>query len=391
MYTYVLMTGIAVGTILLIWIVFVIFSRSTVKSRSSKKTSKGLEEDQIFKSPPDPSNNTLPLRSGDPRKEVTYFLNKDIPLIDTSGCIAESPEISVSEVEATLIDLIRQAIELPSALMELSQMLRDPEANIKEVARLVATDPVLSSSILRIANSAAVGRGKITSVQKAIMLLGFNQVWILVNQMLTSRAIKPIAKVDEVTMKKLWLHGAASAVCAKHILSHLGLWGTGIESTTMTCALIHDVGKFLLRGFSVFDHDALKASQGEEEPKTLDRPLIDIEREFYSIDHTRVGFLLTTYWRLPEEICTVVGYHHYPFSSNHSDAPRHVERELAIVAYADYLAQVSGYLEHPYGVASLNPEALKKIGTVPPFGRLIDRKLIHDLRQTARLIEMASE
>ena len=392
--TLVLLAIIASGTITVVFLLVVFFVRFFQGSGKRERPDGAASSPAGTLSPVSNCVSTIGSSNVSRKKqavnEESYFRHTEVPLVQSTSFVARSPEIATSAVDAVLIDLIRQAFELPSGLMELSHLLRDYDSSIKEITKLVSTDPALSSSLLRIANSAAVGRGKITSLQKAILLLGYNQVWILVNQMLTSRAMKPIAKLDPASMKRLWLHGAATAVCAKHILLRLGLLGTGAGSTAMTCALIHDVGKFMLRGFNEFDYTLLQTKGKDPDQDVSERSLIELEYEFYSIDHTRVGYLLSTYWGLPEEVCTVIGYHHYPFSSNYQEAPSHVAREISIVAYADYLAQAAGYYEYKYGISALNPDAMRSIGVIPPFAAMLDGKMINELRSTARLIDMAA-
>ena len=308
------------------------------------------------------------------------FAAEGVTVLDLSDKTLESPEGYASEVDAMLVDLIRQAFELPTAILQLSNLLRDPEVTVRDAARIVGTDPVLSSRILRIANSAAVGKGKVTSLHKAIVLLGFNQVWILVNQMLTSRALKPVAELDEESMKMLWRHGAATAVCAKHVLGRIRIQDPNYSAMAMTCALLHDIGKFLLRSFRPIEVP-------EETPQA--KSVLDLEKEQYQVTHTKVGYLLATYWKLPEEICTVIGYHHHPSCANHGDIPPHVRRAALVVSYADYIASASGYWESAPVALKPNDEAMAQGGTPPPYGNLITPGLLRELAFTDKLLRDA--
>ena len=132
-------------------------------------------------SQPSPTTTENPKQSDEP--------DELIEVIDCSSIEIPSPERPYTKIDAVLIDFIRQGVELPSAVLELSRLLQDPDVGARQVSEVASTDPVLSARLLRIVNSPAFSTGKIRSLQQAIALLGFNQVWILVNQMLTARSI----------------------------------------------------------------------------------------------------------------------------------------------------------------------------------------------------------
>ena len=281
-----------------------------------------------------------------------------VPVVECRGRTVSSPERPVTDTDAVIVDLIRQAPELPSAVLELSRALRDPDAQIQSVVELVNTDPVLSAKILRVTNSAAFGVQKVTSLQQAIVLLGFQNIWILVHQLMTSHVLQPFARIDREEMAGLWRHAAAVAVCAKRILLSAGYATHDIGATVITCALMHDVGKFLLRGLQPIRKES-EDLPGEGEailPTVLD------EEERYGINHCRLGYLLSTYWKLPEQVCTSIGYHHHASFDNWTEIPRHVLQIVAMVALSDSVAGCAGYHDGRPVSAHVLPEVIKASG-----------------------------
>jgi HD-like signal output (HDOD) protein len=307
--------------------------------------------------------------------------------LDCTSLVLPSPERPPTDVDAVFIDLIRQAEELPSALLELTRLLREGRADARRIAELVGTDPVLSVRVLRVANSAAYGRGKITSLQRSVMLLGFNQVWMLVNQMLASRSMRSIAKLDAADMMALWGHAAAASVCARHLITSTRYMGSPEAATVITCSLLHDIGKFLLCGLAHHGGGGQEAPAEASHMETV--PLIS-ENESYGVDHCRLGFLLSTYWKLPEEICTSIAYHHHPSFANREDVPQHVREIVTLVALSDYLAKVCGTLGLTKAAYRLPPESLSIIGLGMPPERMITNELRMELRRTAELIKNVS-
>ena len=281
-----------------------------------------------------------------------------VPVVDCRGKSVPSPERPVTDTDAVIVDLIRQAPELPSAVLELSKALRDPDAQIKSVVDLVNTDPVLSAKILRVTNSAAFGVQKITSLQQAIVLLGFQNIWILVHQLMTSQVLQPFARIDRDDMEGLWRHGAAVAVCARRILLSAGYATHEIGATVITCALMHDVGKFLLRGLQPIRREREDLpGQGEAiMPTVLD------EEVRYGINHCRLGYLLSTYWKLPEQVCTSIGYHHHASFDNWTDIPRHVLQIVTMVALSDCVAGAAGFHDGRPVTQAVLPEVIEAAG-----------------------------
>ncbi len=303
-------------------------------------------------------------------------------LYDCTEKELDLPDRTPSAVDAVFIDLIRQAAELPSAVLELSRMLREPDVPVRKVADMVSTDPVLSARILRVANSAAVGRGNVRSIQKAIIFLGFNQIWMLVNQMVIAKSLQPIGKMSKENIKALWLHAALTSACAKHLLLAQGLWNAERAATTMTSALLHDVGKFLI---------GVVAKGTDTENGETERPLspLELEGQKMGTDHCRIAYLLTTYWGLPEEICTAVAYHHHGAFANWEDIPSHVQQDVAFIAVSDYLANRA--FPHKAGALyKLSEPFLRETGFTVPLDSLLDKSLKRELKITAKLISEAN-
>ena len=66
---------------------------------------------------------------------------------------------------------------LPAVYFQVNKLLQDKQASIEKIARIIEVDPGMSSSILRLVNSAFYGLGKTcNSISHAVMILGFNAV-----------------------------------------------------------------------------------------------------------------------------------------------------------------------------------------------------------------------
>ncbi len=312
-----------------------------------------------------------------------------VPVVSCKGYTVPSPERPVTDTDAVIVDLIRQAPELPSAVLELSRALRDPDADLHEIVELVSTDPVLSAKILRVTNSAAYSLQKITSLQQAIVLLGFQNIWVLVNQLMTSRLLQPFARIEKDEMAVLWRHAAAVAVCAKRILLTAGYATSEVGPTVLTCALMHDVGKFLLRGLQPVrsEKDDLDGNPENILPTVMD------EEKRYGINHCRLGYLLSTYWKLPEQVCTSIGYHHHASFDNYNEIPRHVLPIVAMVALSDSVAGAAGYHDGRPVTAGVLAGVIKNadLELDPNPEKYINSSLLKDLKHMEILTQSTSD
>ncbi len=345
--------------------------------------SNNLRDKKVSNSPRHSRRKKNPRKPGKKPRRPTETPKEQLPgLLKSYSQEAPSPEAGPTKIDAIFIDLIRQATELPSAVLELSSLLREPDVPVRKIAEAVETDPVLSARILRVVNSAGLGRGKINSLHQAIVYLGFNQTWLLVNQMLTARSMKPLANLDPIIMRTLWIHAAVTSTCAKYLLLKLGFMYSPIGPTVMTCALMHDVGKFLLRGLGPFQKDKLEDETGQTPPEHV----LFSENKQYGINHCRVGYLLSTYWNLPEQICTTIAYHHHASFSNWQDIPIHVKRHVALVALSDILANLAGYSEGESIAWDLHPDFAKELNLKVNVSSLLTRELKRDLKNTEKLI-----
>ena len=357
--------------------IVVFFLKSSSNKQSNLKTSnrRKTEESKAYLDIQQLTDSVTSLKK-DRKVEMISFIEKE----------RYSPERPITKEDAALIDIIRQNPELPTGIVQLSQILKDPEARIKKIVKIISTYPILSAKILRVVNSPAYSpHKKITSVQHAVVILGFNNLWLLVNQLLATIAVQNFSELSNEEMKRLWRHGAAAATCAKHLLIQLDMNTSDIAPTVYTCSLLHDVGKFLLRGLGNKDVEI-------KDDSPCKNPSVIGEDSFYGIDHCRLAYLITTYWGLPEILCTTISYHHHPSFSNWEDIPQHARVPTILVSLSDMLANLSGYYDMTPCTLDIHPMAIRYLGLDKKWdiNNILTNELYQDLKETEKLIEAAT-
>lgn len=223
--------------------------------------------------------------------------------------------------------LIRNIQDLPTistVIGKLVEMVEDEKTSAKNLADLIAKDQSILSVNLKLVNSAFYGYSKkITSIQQATVILGFNTV--------KSMALGAgIFKTDSKPGRKgffdrnaLWIHSLGVATASKALAKKVGY--RDIEEA-FVAGLLHDVGKVVFDAF--FHVEFSKVVSKVEKENIL---ILEAERDVMDFDHADAGKMLLEKWKLPVAVTDAVGFHHKP-----DDAPE----EHSILANIVHLADI---------------------------------------------------
>ena len=124
--------------------------------------------------------------------------------------------------------------------------LRDPFANLEQVAQAIGIEPLISSKLLRLANSVSYNPfgAHISDVNTAVGRLGFDIVRttslaVAMDQMLKSRNLVAYDRIA----RKTWEHSVQVAAIARVLARHLGRVS---PDEAMLAGLVHNIGVFYL-------------------------------------------------------------------------------------------------------------------------------------------------
>lgn len=132
------------------------------------------------------------------------------------------------------------------AAMLIRNTLNSPLVNLQRVVKVVGVEPLISTKLLRLANSAAYNpSGKqFSDLTSAIQRLGLNSVRsvslaVAMEQMLKSRNLAPYADIS----RQAWEHSLQVAAIARVLARRLGNVN---PDEAMLAGLVHDIGIFYL-------------------------------------------------------------------------------------------------------------------------------------------------
>lgn len=183
---------------------------------------------------------------------------------------------------------------LPSVIPRLLQSLRDPDSSVKDYVAIVNKDPVMSSAVLKLANSVYFNStgSYVGDIERAIVKLGISGL----RSVLSAAVMQPIIQRDSAyfpqTGHRLWLHSIHCAVACELIGQKRDLE----RFKVYLMGLVHDLGKITLFCELCKQHKL----NGDRDPgrnafvpllKALSAPL---------------GYLIARDWQLPDSICTAL-------------------------------------------------------------------------------------
>lgn len=211
--------------------------------------------------------------------------------------------------------IIKGFPRLPMHASQLAVRLLDENVSASEVVDLTKFDPSLVSMVLRTVNSAYYNlQRKVSDIQHAVLLVGFNQVY----QLVITEGLRSTMP-DGPEFQELLFHSVLVSLLSFEIAQICNLKRGERHSTI---GLLHDIGKSIILLLKQ-EYSKLKA-------------IVDI------VGHSRIGSLLLKEWNIPELICLTLEYQCYPEFSPPEEIPEE-RRENVAVLYVAHICE--GYLQ----------------------------------------------
>jgi putative nucleotidyltransferase with HDIG domain len=176
--------------------------------------------------------------------------------------------------------------------------LRDPLTSLERVVKVVGIEPLISSKLLRLANSVSYNPSgkRISDLSTAIGRLGFEAVRttslaVAMDQMLKSRNLAAYDKIAH----QAWEHSLQVAAIARVLARRIGRINA---DEAMLAGLVHDIGIFYLL-FRAAEYAEYRDNQAA---------MLDLLRGW----HESIGESLLHILGLPERIAEAVRDHDQP-------------------------------------------------------------------------------
>lgn len=226
---------------------------------------------------------------------------------------------------------------LPDVLIALQRMMSDPDCNVEDVRRLIASDPVLSSRIITMANSAlfAGGRDITKGIEDSIVRLGVAAVLELCYTLELPGCIKVPQTFGQT---RFWKHGLAVAILTRELGKKVLTEPEELGSCYMA-GLVHDIGLLVYDYLVPEEYNQFLITTDFYES---DEPLETLEKNFFGINHSELGAAyLKEWWPVSPKVIEAIQTHGGP--GLEEGQPANLTR---LVSTANQIANEYG-LDHP--------------------------------------------
>lgn len=220
---------------------------------------------------------------------------------------------------------------MPITAAEILRLTKTPEVEIKEIEKVINSDPALAAKVLRIANSAFYGlKVPVSTLSHALMVLGLYQLRSVVVAAAYRGLYAKVPVAVEGLLAAVWKHSFVTGFVGREISKSIGL---AQSEECFVAGLLHDIGQVVLA--RRFPDDYSKLCK-ESEESGIDKR--SIERSRWGIDHTMVGGEILDRWKIAPGLSTYVRFHHEPLL-----APEEDRRFAAVICLADRFDR--GYID----------------------------------------------
>ncbi len=135
---------------------------------------------------------------------------------------------------------------LPEVALKIRQLAEDPDVNLNKMAEMISHDPALSARIMKIANSAFVGRGiHVNTLHQATTRIGLRYIKNVVTAMAMEQLFVSKSPVIKHQMDKVWAQTLELTAFALTVMQQYNsnFKHTDVNFDTMTLAgLLHNIG-----------------------------------------------------------------------------------------------------------------------------------------------------
>ncbi|MEK7792941.1 MAG: HDOD domain-containing protein [Candidatus Hydrogenedentota bacterium] len=248
-----------------------------------------------------------------------------------------------------LLDGVVTLPSLPATVLQISDLVNNPDCPLSEVGKAIAADPSISLKALRLVNSAYYGlREKITSVEHSVVLLGGK---VVKNLVFTAAVFDTLKGGEELLLK----HNVACGVAMRTLItSGAAINVQPIEpDEAFVHGLLHDVGKIILKQYMPEEYERVEAACKEG-----GSPLYKVEREIIGVDHAELGMMIAKRWKLTELLANSIGGHHDLDRCTNAG----YQGMAGLLAVADYLCYAAGYPANTFVKPTLNSKVWQVTG-----------------------------
>lgn len=209
------------------------------------------------------------------------------------------------DTEKAIKELVAKGIKLPpqpKVLIELQKKLASDNYNMKDLTRILSSDPGLTAMLFKTACSPVFSSGKkFNSIEQVLMVIGVKQIYNLVQAVSLSSSL---SNTSRKSFDIFWTRSQEVAQLAALISADRVSVCNIFPEQAYMAGIFHECGvPVLMQRFPEYCAK-LRLDTSTCWPKLAD------EDALFNVDHCSIGYLVARHWKLPDFICQAILYHH---------------------------------------------------------------------------------
>lgn len=229
-----------------------------------------------------------------------------------------------------VVDCVEELPPMPDVTTRAFKLVDDPNTAPGDMAEVIKRDPAMAVSILRSANSAAMGQQQeVKTLDAAILLLGMS---ILKSKLMAS-ALKRWNRTFGPVEKLVW-EKSLGAASASHVLCEQ--LSKRYRDELYLTALMHNLGQIVL-----LSHKEIGQTYRQVLSRMIEHneDFVTAEREVIGFSHPLVGALVARKWGFPMPTCQTIMRYADPFEGLGEEE----DEKLAMLKLAVGVSMTSGF------------------------------------------------
>lgn len=239
---------------------------------------------------------------------------KPVSVEDILGTIlglAALRQVLTAPALAGLTGRLRSLPVLPEIYVRMRRALKSDTASLDELGRIIAQDPALSATVLRLCNSAFLGLARhVACPVEAARILGVENIKAMVLFHELFRSLDP-EQERIFLLEDLRRHSQRTARFARCIARYEGSHKKQVD-TCFLAGLLHDLGQLVFIENFPEEYREILRDVGSHARETR---LVAAERRAFGASHAEVGAFLMGLWGLSPDAALAVAHHHEPSRS----------------------------------------------------------------------------
>jgi len=284
--------------------------------------------------------------------------------IPIKGMKIEQQEMLIKKI----VDEIDSLPQFPENIVAVQRLINDPKSELRDIAKRISIDPVLTADLLRTVNSAYfMLPNRVDSIGNAVKMLGLRGV----KNMLLSYGTFKVLKLPAHHAQ--W-HHAHRVAFYSFVLARRVTRNKDVIDDVYVGGILHDIGKII---FSAVHPNLLDKIRKFSREKNISPGLFEDLSAGYN--HAEIGARMANKWNFPPSLVDTIRCHHHPDNCH--------PENLLIVSCVYLGNTICAYEQGAQHYDSIDSSVLAKFGiTNETVFKKAQKKLAEDYESEIKIV-----